>query len=88
MVTTQLSSLASSRLRPNRDIEKSAPRLIIDSEDTIKAGWFIPGSVFNIEPSRDGLIITLTSDEVEIQQLLLEVEAYPCIGAARVRENQ
>lgn len=62
------------------------PELIIDSEDINKAG-FVAGAVFKIEPSQDGLIITLISNEAEIEQLLLEVDAHPHIGVDWVRDN-
>ncbi|AKG70976.1 hypothetical protein WN53_18630 [Serratia fonticola] len=62
------------------------PELIIDGEDIIKAG-FTPGSVFKIEPYRDGLIISLISDDAEIQRLLLEVDIHPHIGVDWVRDN-
>ncbi|WP_431222839.1 SymE family type I addiction module toxin [Serratia sp. L9] len=62
------------------------PELIIDSQDIIKAG-FIPGAVFKIEPYQDGLIITLVSDEGEIERLLLEEDAHPHIGADWIRDN-
>ncbi|MDC7815110.1 MULTISPECIES: hypothetical protein [Pseudomonas] len=44
--------------------------LIIDGEDVIRAG-FTPGAVFKIEKYRNGLIITLATDEAEIKRLLL-----------------
>jgi len=45
----------------------------IDSRDITKA-------LLKIVPYRDGLVITLVSDEEEIERLLLEVEAHPHIG--------
>lgn len=62
------------------------PELIIDSRDINKAG-FIPGAVFKIEPYRDGLVITLVSNEGEIERLLLEVDTHPNIGADWVRDS-
>lgn len=62
------------------------PELIIDSRDIIKAG-FVAGAVFKIEPYQDGLIITLISNEVEVERLLLEVDAHPNIGVDWVRDN-
>jgi hypothetical protein len=62
------------------------PELIIDGEDIIKVG-FTPGTVFKIEPYRDGLIITLVSDEGEIERLLLEVDTHPHIGMDWIRDN-
>ncbi|WP_199062835.1 SymE family type I addiction module toxin [Serratia sp. ASV30] len=62
------------------------PELIIDGEDIIKAG-FVAGAVFKIEPYRDGLVITLVSNEGEIERLLLEVDAHPHIGVDWVRDN-
>lgn len=62
------------------------PELIIDGEDIIKAG-FTPGEVFKIEPYRDGLVITLISDEEEIERLLLDVDADPYIGVGWVRDS-
>ena len=62
------------------------PELIIDGEDIIKAG-FTPGEVFKIEPYRDGLVITLISDEEEIERLLLDVGAHPHIGVDWIRDN-
>lgn len=62
------------------------PELIIDGEDIIKTG-FVAGAVFKIEPSQDGLVITLISNEVEIERLLLEVDADPHIGMDWVRGN-
>ena len=62
------------------------PELIIDGEDIIKAG-FTPGEVFKIEPYRDGLVITLISDEEEIERLLLDVGAHPHIGVDCIRDN-
>lgn len=60
--------------------------LIIDSDDIIKAG-FTAGVVFNIEPYQDGLIITLVSNEAEIERLLLGVDTHPHIGVDWVRDN-
>ncbi|WP_431222829.1 SymE family type I addiction module toxin [Serratia sp. L9] len=62
------------------------PELIIDGKDIIKAG-FTPGAVFKIEQYRDGLIITLASDDAEIERLLLEADADPHIGADWIRDN-
>ncbi|MCL1030533.1 SymE family type I addiction module toxin [Serratia silvae] len=62
------------------------PELIIDGEDITKAG-FVAGAVFKIEPYRDGLVITLVSDEREIKRLLLEVDAHPHIGMDWIRDN-
>ncbi|HHQ6723475.1 TPA: SymE family type I addiction module toxin [Serratia fonticola] len=62
------------------------PELIIDGKDITKAG-FTPGAVFKIEPYQDGLVITLISDEVEIERLLLEVEVHPHIGVDWIRDN-
>ncbi|WP_447888701.1 SymE family type I addiction module toxin [Serratia fonticola] len=62
------------------------PELIIDSEDIIKAG-FVAGAVFKIEPYQDGLVITLISDEEEIERLLLDVDAQPHIGVDWRRDN-
>lgn len=62
------------------------PELIIDGEDIIKAG-FVAGAVFKIEPYRDRLVITLISNDTEIQRLLLEVDAHPHIGVDWVRDN-
>lgn len=62
------------------------PELIIDDEDIIKAG-FVAGAVFKIEQFRDGLIITLVSNDAEIERLLLEVDADPHIGADWIRDN-
>ncbi|WP_447875088.1 SymE family type I addiction module toxin [Serratia fonticola] len=62
------------------------PELIIDGEDIIKAG-FVARAVFKIEPYRDGLVITLVSNEGEIERLLLEVDAHPHIGVDWVRDN-
>jgi len=60
--------------------------LIIDSQDITKAG-FTAGEVFKTEPYRDGLVITLVSDEEEIERLLLEVDAHPNIGVDWIRDN-
>ncbi|NTY90119.1 type I toxin-antitoxin system SymE family toxin [Serratia fonticola] len=62
------------------------PELIIDGDNIIKAG-FVAGVVFKIEPHQDGLVITLISDEEEIERLLLEVDAHSHIGADWVRDN-
>ena len=62
------------------------PELIIDGEDIIKAG-FVARAVFKIEPYRDGLVITLVSNEGEIERLLLEVDVHPDIGANWIRDN-
>ncbi|KEY58179.1 SymE family type I addiction module toxin [Serratia sp. DD3] len=62
------------------------PELIINSEDVTSAG-FIPGAVFKIEQYQDGLVITLVSDEVEIERLLLEVDVPPDLGVDWVRDN-
>ncbi|WP_421094441.1 SymE family type I addiction module toxin, partial [Serratia fonticola] len=48
---------------------------------------FVAGAVFKIEPYQDGLIITLVSDEAEIERLLLEVDAHSHIGADWVRDS-
>lgn len=60
--------------------------LIIDGEDIIRSG-FTPGAVFKIEQCRNGLIITLATDETEIKRLLLEVDAQPHIGVDWIRDN-
>ncbi|MBE0150065.1 SymE family type I addiction module toxin [Serratia sp. PL7] len=62
------------------------PELIIDGEDIIKAG-FLSRAVFKIEPYQDGLIITLVSNEEEIERLLLEVDAQANIGVDWIRDN-
>ncbi|WP_447875095.1 SymE family type I addiction module toxin [Serratia fonticola] len=62
------------------------PELIIDGEDIIKAG-LLAGAVFKIEPCQDGLVITLVSDEVEIERLLLAVDAQSHIGMDWIRDN-
>lgn len=62
------------------------PELIIDGEDIIKAG-FVAGTVFKIEPYQDGLVITLVSNEGEIERLLLEENAHPHIGVDWIRDN-
>ncbi|ERK14433.1 SymE family type I addiction module toxin [Serratia sp. JSRIV001] len=62
------------------------PELIIDGEEITKAG-FVAGTVFKIEPYQDGLVITLISDEGEIERLLFEVDAHPHIGADWIRDN-
>lgn len=62
------------------------PELIIDSEDIIKAG-FMEGAAFKIEPYQDGLLITLISNEGEIERLLLDVDAPPYIGVDWIRDN-
>ncbi|MGM0512202.1 MAG: SymE family type I addiction module toxin [Pseudomonadota bacterium] len=60
--------------------------LIIDGRDIIKAG-FVAGALFKIEPYQDGLIITLISDEREIERLLLDVDARPYIDVGWVRDS-
>lgn len=62
------------------------PELTIVGEDIIKAG-FVAGTVFKIEPHQDGLVITLVSNEEEIERLLLDVDAHPHIGVDWVRDN-
>jgi hypothetical protein len=62
------------------------PELIIDGEDIIKAG-FVAGVIFKIEPYQGGLLITLVSNEGEIERLLLDVDAHPHIGVDWVRDN-
>ncbi|ALX94582.1 hypothetical protein AV650_13895 [Serratia fonticola] len=62
------------------------PELIIDGEDIIKAG-FMEGAAFKIEPYQDGLLITLISNEGEIERLLLDVDAPPYIGVDWIRDN-
>ncbi|CAI0972869.1 SymE family type I addiction module toxin [Serratia sp. JSRIV002] len=62
------------------------PELIIAGEDIIKAG-FVAGAVFKIKPYQDGLVITLISDEREIERLLLEENAHPHIGVDWIRDN-
>lgn len=62
------------------------PELIIDGRDIIKAG-FLSRAVFKIEPYQDGLIITLVSNEEEIERLLLEVDTHPHIGMDWIRDN-
>ncbi|MBP0995700.1 SymE family type I addiction module toxin [Serratia fonticola] len=62
------------------------PELIIDGKYIIKAG-FTAGAVFKIEPYRDRLVITLVSDEGEIERLLLEVDAHDNIGVDWIRDN-
>ncbi|QKJ59577.1 SymE family type I addiction module toxin [Serratia fonticola] len=62
------------------------PELIIDGRDIIKAGS-VAGAVFKIEPYQDELVITLVSDEVEIERLLLEVDTHPHIGMDWIRDN-
>ncbi|HHQ6568040.1 TPA: SymE family type I addiction module toxin [Serratia fonticola] len=62
------------------------PELIIDGDDIIKAG-FVAGALFKIEPCQDGLVITLISNDEEIERLLLEVDAHPYIGVDWVRDN-
>lgn len=62
------------------------PELIIDGEDIIKAG-FVVGTLFKIEPCKDGLVITLVSNEGEIERLLLEVDAHPYIGVDWIRDH-
>ncbi|CAI1803549.1 type I toxin-antitoxin system SymE family toxin [Serratia fonticola] len=62
------------------------PELIIDGDDIIKAG-FVAGVIFKIEPYQGGLLITLVSNEGEIERLLLDVDAHPHIGVDWVRDN-
>ncbi|QGU88096.1 SymE family type I addiction module toxin [Erwinia sorbitola] len=62
------------------------PELIIDGEDIIKAG-FVAVAVFKIEPYQDRLVITLVSDEEEIERLLLARDAHPHIGMDGIRDN-
>lgn len=62
------------------------PELIIDARDIIKAG-FLAGAIFKMEPYQDGLIISLISDDVEIERLLLETDVPPHIGVDWVRDN-
>ncbi|RDL27210.1 SymE family type I addiction module toxin [Serratia fonticola] len=62
------------------------PELTIDGEDIVKAG-FVAGAVFKIEPHQDGLVISLISDDAEIQRLLLEVDIHPHIGVDWVQDN-
>ncbi|MFV8983578.1 SymE family type I addiction module toxin [Serratia fonticola] len=62
------------------------PELIIDGKDITKAG-FTPGVAFKIEPYQDGLVITLVSNEGEIERLLLEENAHPHIGVDWIRDN-
>lgn len=62
------------------------PELIIDSEDITKAG-FLEGAAFKIEPYQDGLLITLISNEGEIERLLLEVDVHPHIGVDWIRDS-
>ncbi|WP_447884570.1 SymE family type I addiction module toxin [Serratia fonticola] len=62
------------------------PKLIIDGEDITNAG-FVAGVTFKIDPYQDGLIISLISNEGEIERLLLEVDTHPNIGADWVRDN-
>jgi len=40
-----------------------------------------------IEPYRDGMVITLVSNEEEIERLLLEVDAHPNIGVDWIGDN-
>ncbi|CAM4172821.1 SymE family type I addiction module toxin [Serratia silvae] len=44
-------------------------------------------AVFKIKQYQDGLIITIVSNEVEIERLLLEVNADPHIGVDWIRDN-
>ncbi|MGQ6550284.1 SymE family type I addiction module toxin [Serratia sp. IR-2025] len=62
------------------------PELIIDGVDITKAG-FVVGAAFKIEPYQDGLIISLISDDAEIQRLLLEVDIHPHIGVDWIRDS-
>ncbi|MFG1175852.1 SymE family type I addiction module toxin [Erwiniaceae bacterium CAU 1747] len=62
------------------------PELIIDGKDITKAG-FTPGAAFKIEPYQDRLVITLVSNEVEIERLLLEVDVHPHIGVDWIRDS-
>ncbi|WP_237657326.1 SymE family type I addiction module toxin [Serratia fonticola] len=62
------------------------PELIIDGKDITNAG-FVAGVTFKIEPYQDGLIISLISNEGEIERLLLEVDAHPHISVDWVRDN-
>lgn len=62
------------------------PELIIDGEDIIKAG-FVAEATFKIEPYQDGFIITLLSNEGEVERLLLDVDAHPYIGVGWVRDS-
>lgn len=62
------------------------PELIIDGEDIIKAG-FVAEAAFKIEPYQDGFLITLVSNEGEIERLLLDVDARPYIGVGWVRDS-
>ncbi|MCL1030540.1 SymE family type I addiction module toxin [Serratia silvae] len=62
------------------------PELIIDGEDITRAG-FVVGTVFKIEPYRDGLVITSVSNEGEVERLLLAVDAHPHIGVDWIRDN-
>ncbi|MBC3378266.1 type I addiction module toxin, SymE family [Serratia fonticola] len=62
------------------------PELIIDGDDITKAG-FTPGGVFKIEPHQDGLVITLISNDEEIERLLLDVDAHPYIGVDWMRDS-
>lgn len=50
-------------------------------------GGIYTGAVFKIEQYRDGLVISLVSNDAEIQRLLLEVNADPHIGVDWVRDN-
>ncbi|WP_447884566.1 SymE family type I addiction module toxin [Serratia fonticola] len=47
----------------------------------------MPGAIFKIESHQDGLIITLVSNEEEIERLLLEVDTHPHIGMDWIRDN-
>lgn len=62
------------------------PELIIDGKDITNSG-FVAGVTFKIEPYQDGLIISLISNEGEIERLLLEVDTHPNIGADWIRDN-
>ncbi|MFG1173014.1 SymE family type I addiction module toxin [Erwiniaceae bacterium CAU 1747] len=62
------------------------PELIIDGENIIKTG-FMAWGLFKIEPYQDRLVITLVSDDEEIERLLLEVDAHPHIGADWIRDS-
>ncbi|WP_232785347.1 MULTISPECIES: hypothetical protein [unclassified Serratia (in: enterobacteria)] len=62
------------------------PELIINGKDIIKAE-FTPGAAFKIEQYRDGLVITLSANEAEIERLLLEVDTHPHTGADWIRDN-
>lgn len=62
------------------------PELIIDGEDITNAG-FVAGVIFKIEPYQGGLLITLVSNEGEIERLLLAVDAQSHIGVDWIRDN-